>query len=95
MRQGSGCHPSAECGHVVATAKVSAIQSVIKVLTCARWIWPDVLGGALVGGGDPQGAVGGVDDLVLGQGRARALPNAISMKVLRQQKRPKRSERYG
>lgn len=38
MRQGSGCYPSAECGHVVATAKVSAIQSVIKVLKGARWI---------------------------------------------------------
>ena len=38
MRQGSSCYPSAECGHVVATVKVSAIQSVIKVLKCARWI---------------------------------------------------------
>lgn len=37
-----------------------------------------------LGGGDPQVAVGGVDGLVLGQGRARTLPNAISMKVLRQ-----------
>ena len=33
---------------------------------------------------DPQVAVAGVDGLALGQGRARTLPNAISMKVLRQ-----------
>ena len=45
-----------ECPHlpVASSAKVSATQSAMNVLTCGQVVEADVLGGALLGREDPQ-----------------------------------------